>query len=148
MLTHTCPENRWHRAAVIVAVLFGVLSLLAGGLVLLGLRDPGHVVLQPLLIFNTVMGAVYVGAALRIRSDAAAGRAVAGLIALLNGGVWLGLIGYSLAGGLVAGDSVVAMMIRTLVWGSIYQVLGRVAAVPPVQIRERARQGNQSEVRT
>ena len=127
MFAHSCPESRLQRASVLIAVAFGLLSLFAGGRVLLGLSTPDHAVVQPLLVFNTIMGAVYIAAALRIRADAARGRVAAGAVALLNLGVWLALIVYAAGGAPVAVDSLVAMGVRSGVWGTIFLALGRVA---------------------
>lgn len=133
MLHHNCPSSRWHRAAVIAPALLGLLSIAAGGQVLLGMRLPGHAIVRPLLYFNTLMGVVYIAAALRIRSDPAAGRTVAGAITSLNAVAWLALIAFAVSGGTVAGDSMFAMAIRTALWGSIWVVLGRVTATPRVE---------------
>ena len=132
MFAHSCPESRLQRASVLIAVLFGLLSLFAGGRVLLGLSTPDHAVVQPLLVFNTVMGAVYIAVALRIRADAARGRVGAGVVAVLNLAAWLALIAYAATGAPVAIDSLVAMGIRSVVWGTIFLVLGRVAPAPEV----------------
>lgn len=133
MVRPTCPSSRWHRAAVIVPALFGLLSIIAGGQVLLGIRLPDHAIVRPLLYFNTLMGFVYIAAALRIRRDAAAGRVIAGVIALVNAVAWAALIAFAAAGGAVATDSMIAMAIRTVLWGSIWVVLGRVVAAPRVE---------------
>ena len=132
MFAHSCPESRLQRASVLIAMLFGVLSLFAGGRVLLGLSTPDHAVVQPLLVFNTVMGAVYIAVALRIRANAARGRVGAGAVAILNLAAWLALIGYAATGAAVAVDSLVAMGIRSVVWGTIFVVLGRVVPAPEI----------------
>jgi hypothetical protein len=132
MFAHSCPESRLQRASVLIAAAFGLLSLFAGGRVLLGLSTPDHAVVQPLLLFNTVMGAVYIAVALRIRADAARGRVGAAAVAVLNLAAWLALIGYAATGAPVAVDSLVAMGIRSVVWGTIFLVLGRVAPAPEV----------------
>ncbi|MCC7053224.1 MAG: hypothetical protein IT355_08130 [Gemmatimonadaceae bacterium] len=100
----------------VVAVVFGVATLAAGGAVLAG-RDPGYLVYRPLVVFNTLMGALYIGAGVvawrRARMDraAAAGIAGANLLVLL-------FVAYlhSSDGGTVAIDSVRAMAFRTGVW--------------------------------
>jgi hypothetical protein len=132
MFGHSCPESRLQRASVLIAAGFGLLSLFAGGRVLLGLSTPDHAVVQPLLLFNTVMGAVYIAVALRIRADAARGRIAAAAVAVLNLVVWLALIAYAATGAAVAVDSLVAMGIRSAVWGTIFLMLGRVARSPRV----------------
>ena len=72
----------------LIAVVFGVLTLFVGTRVLRG-ADPGYVVFRPLLVYNVVMGSVYV----------------------LAGIVWL-----QASGGAVAVESVRAMAFRTGVW--------------------------------
>jgi len=133
-MSHECPVSGWQRAAVILAALSGLLAIIAGGQVLLGWRTPDHAVLMPLLLFNVVMGAVSIAVAFfLIRRDARAGRRAAALIALLNAGVWV-LLGISaFAGAAVAGDSIVAMTLRTVLWGSIYLMLGRAAPAPGME---------------
>lgn len=125
-MLHDCPTSKLQRASVVVAVAFGVLTLVAGGRVLLGLSAPDHLVLKPLLVFNTVMGAAYVAVALRIRSDARRGRGGAAIIALANLVVLVALLAYAGASGPVAPDSLVAMAVRTGVWAGIWLALGRV----------------------
>lgn len=139
---HDCPTSRLHRAAIVVALLFGVLTLFAGTRVLLG-ADPGHAVLRPLLLFNTAMGAAHVAAAVLLRRDLRLGRQVAGEIARLNLLVLGALLVYAAGGGTVAGDSVAAMLLRTGVWAALFAAAGRVLrrqavtpaprAVPPSQ---------------
>jgi len=102
-------------AAALVAVLFGVATLVAGSRVLAG-AHPGYVVFRPLLIYNTVMGLVYVVAGVLAWRTARPGRNAAGAIFALNG-VVLAAVGYLYsAGQAVAIDSVRAMVLRTVVW--------------------------------
>lgn len=68
---------------VAVAVLFGVVTLFAGGRVFLG-SDPGYEVFWPLLIFNTAMGLAYLAAGMAIWRSVNVGRNAAGTIFLLN----------------------------------------------------------------
>jgi hypothetical protein len=73
------------------AVLFGVVTLLAGGRVLLG-SDPGYVVFRPLLIYNTAMGLAYLAAGVTVWRNVNAGRNAAGAIFLLNLLVLVGIL--------------------------------------------------------
>lgn len=99
----------------LVAVAFGVATLLAGTRVLAG-SDPGYLVLRPLLIFNTAMGLAYVAAGVIAWRDADRGTVAASAILVLNFLV-LGVIVYLYrTGGAVAFESVGAMMLRTGVW--------------------------------
>lgn len=137
-MLHECPTNKLQRALIVVALLFGLLTLFAGGRVLLG-ADPGYVVVRPLLLFNTVMGAAYVATAVLLRRDLRRGRSAAGAIALLNLLVLGSLLIYAGGGGSVAGDSFAAMVLRTVVWAALFIAAGWVLRrqeadrLPPVQ---------------
>ncbi len=98
-----------------VAVLFGIVTVLAGGGVLLG-SDPGYEVFRPLVIYNTVMGAAYVAGGVTIWRSSNAGRYAAGAIFLLNLVVLVGIVLIYRNGGAVAVDSLRAMTFRTVVW--------------------------------
>lgn len=100
---------------VAVALLFGVVTLFAGGRVLLG-YDPGYVVFRPLLIYNTAMGLAYLAAGITVWRNVTAGRNAAGAIFLLNLLVLVGIIVIYRSGGAVAVDSLRAMTLRTVVW--------------------------------
>jgi CHASE2 domain-containing sensor protein len=106
---------RASRGAGIIGVLFGLVTLAAGVSVLAG-RDPGYSVYRPLLVFNTVMGVLYVVAGVmawrraRLAWMAAAGIAAANLLAL----AYIALL-YR-AGGPAAPDSVRAMLFRSGIW--------------------------------
>jgi hypothetical protein len=122
-MIHECPTSRVQRLSIGVALLFGLLTLFAGGRVLLG-GDAGHVVVMPLLLFNTLMGTAYVAAAILLRRDLRLGRRAAGIIALLNLLVLTALVVYAWSGGLVAADSFRAMVLRTGVWAALFAAAG------------------------
>jgi hypothetical protein len=99
----------------LVAVAFGLATLVAGGRVVAG-ADPGYLVFRPLVIFNTAMGVAYSAAGILTWRSPERGRVVAATIFLLNL-VVLVAVGYLYtSGGAVAVDSVRAMMFRTGVW--------------------------------
>jgi len=99
----------------IVALLFGAATLLAGGRVLGG-ADPGYVVYQPLLLYNTGMGLAYVGTAFLIWRHLPRAMPASLTIFCLNLLVLIG-VGYLLhAGQGVAEQSFQAMVLRTGVW--------------------------------
>jgi hypothetical protein len=99
----------------LVAVAFGLATLVAGGRVLAG-ADPGYLVFRPLVIFNTAMGVAYSAAGIIMWRSPERGRVVAATIFLLNVAVVVA-VGYLYrSGGAVAVDSVRAMMFRTGVW--------------------------------
>lgn len=106
-------------ALALVAIVFGCVTIVAGGRVLAG-ADPGYVVWRPLLIYNTMMGVAYVTAGITMWRSVERGIRAAAAIAALNLLV-LGLIGYLYAtGSAIAVDSLRAMTFRTLVWLALY----------------------------
>jgi hypothetical protein len=100
---------------VAVALLFGVVTLFAGGRVLLGF-DPGYVVFRPLLIYNTAMGFGYLAAGITVWRNVNAGRHAAAAIFFLNLLVLVAIIVIYRNGGAVAVESLRAMTFRTVVW--------------------------------
>ncbi|MEX2662472.1 MAG: hypothetical protein WD227_11115 [Vicinamibacterales bacterium] len=101
--------------AAVVAVVFGLATVVAGGRVLAG-ADPGYGVFRPLLIYNTAMGAAYVAAGLAMWRSLPLGRKAAALIFVVNVVVLCAItLGHSRGWG-VAVESVAAMGFRTLVW--------------------------------
>ena len=120
-------------AAAIIAVLFGIATLFAGGRVLLG-SDPGYEVFRPLLVYNTAMGVAYLMAGAALWRRASAGRNAAGAIFLLNLLVLAGILVVYANGGGVAVDSLRAMTLRTVVWLLLF-VAAWWAARPPNGVR-------------
>jgi len=102
--------------------MFGLATVAAGGRVLAG-ADPGYVVFQPLLIYNTAMGVAYLAAGIIAFGSVRRGRIAAAAIFALNA-VVLGSIGYLYAaGGAVAIESLGAMTLRTGVWLVLFLAL-------------------------
>jgi hypothetical protein len=107
--------RRVQRLLALVAALFGLATVVAGGSVLAG-ADPGYIVFRPLLVFNTAMGVAYVAAGIIMWRSLARGTSAAATIFVLNLLV-LGIVGYLYArGSAVAIDSIRAMIFRTGVW--------------------------------
>ena len=120
------------RITSVVAVSFGVVTVLAGGRVLFGGADPGYVIFRPLLVFNAMMGVAYVIAGVAIWRDLRWSRSAAGMILALNLAV-LGAIGVLYAtGGGVAADSLRAMAFRSAVWFVLWMGL-RTLSSPPAR---------------
>lgn len=111
----------------LVAIVFGVVTVFAGGRVLLG-ADPGYVVLRPLLGYNTLMGVAYVIAGVLIWRSTTLGTWAAGLIFGLNLVVLVGILMVYRTGGAVAVDSLRAMTFRTVVWLVLFVAAWRLAA--------------------
>ncbi len=100
---------------VLVAALFGLVTIIAGTRVLLG-SDPGYIVFQPLLIYNTVMGVVYLAAGIIARRNLKQGMYVAAGIFILNLFVLAAIYFLYTKGSTIAIDSLRAMTLRTVVW--------------------------------
>jgi hypothetical protein len=128
-------------ACALVAILFGLATLFAGVRVLGG-ADPGYVVFMPLLIFNTAMGLLYVGAGVMAWYSLDRGKYAAGGLFVVNLLV-LVIIGYLHWRGTdvadVAMDSVYAMTLRTGVWLVLFAGLAWLAR------RVAAEQGKRDE---
>lgn len=120
-----CPHSRSRRISALVAAVFGIVTLIAGGRILLGLGEAGFPVVQPVLLFNTAMGALYLLAAVLIARDIDRGRPLALLIAVANVAVLLAIVGLSAGGGEVANQTLAAMTLRSAVWIIIAAVLFR-----------------------
>jgi hypothetical protein len=100
---------------VLVALFFGLATLVAGTRVLAG-SDPGYVVFEPLLVYNVAMGLAYVAAGVLAWRNLGWGMRAAFAIFVLNLAV-LAAIGWLYSsGGAVAVESVRAMILRTAVW--------------------------------
>ena len=108
------------------ALILGIVSLLAGGRVLLGIGDPGYHVVMPVLVFNTAMGAVYALVGAVIHRSAAYGRRGAAWIGVANLAVLATLVVHAQRGGDVAGETFAAMTFRTLFWALVYLALSAV----------------------
>lgn len=110
------------KALALLAVLFGAMTIFAGSRVLAG-TNPGYAVFLPLLIFNTVMGFVYVGVGAISWRNLKLGRNGAFAIFVLNL-IVLAAIGIAYTpGGEVAIESLRAMTLRTVVWLVIFSSL-------------------------
>lgn len=110
------------KALALLAVLFGTITIFAGGRVLAG-TSPGYVVFLPLLIYNTLMGFAYVGVGTVVWRNLNLGRNGAFVVFVLNL-IVLAAIGIALAAGeAVAKDSLGAMTLRTVVWLGIFSGL-------------------------
>lgn len=120
---HTCPHSHAQRLTALVAALFGLATIVAGGRILLGLGEAGYEVVRPVLLFNTGMGVLYMAAAVLILRDIGRGRLLAGAIAALNAIVLLTVVVRRATGGLVADETLAAMTLRTGVWLAITAVL-------------------------
>ena len=113
--------NQLQYLVAILAVLFGALTIFAGGRVLAG-SDPGYVVFQPLLMYNTLMGFVYVVTGLTIWRKIQTGKKAAGIVFGLNTIVLIGIVILYQIGEGVAVDNLKAMAFRTVAWMGFYLI--------------------------
>lgn len=120
-----CPHSIPLRISAIVAAIFGILTLIAGGRILLGLGEAGYAVVRPVLLFNTVMGALYLLTAVFIVRSNDWARSLALFIAVTSVIVLLSIIGMRATGGTVANQTMAAMTLRSVVWATIALVLVR-----------------------
>ena len=103
----------------LIAVIFGLVTIFAGTRVLMG-SDPGYEVFLPLLLYNTVMGAVYIAAGITMWVNLNRGKCATVTIFAFNVFV-LGIVGYLYAEeSSIAVESVRAMTFRTIVWFVIF----------------------------
>ena len=107
------------KVMALAAVVFGAATVVAGARVLTG-SDPGYVVYLPLLIYNSVMGVVYIGVGASAWQRIDYGRNGAAAVFLLNLLVLVAIWILYTSGGAVAVDSLRAMMLRTAVWGALF----------------------------
>ena len=111
------------KGLVLLAVLFGLATIFAGTRVLLG-SDPGYIVYRPLLIYNAIMGIMYVSAGIIALRNVKQGMYAAAVIFILNLLV-LSAIYYLYTGGSpIAIDSLRAMTLRTVVWLVLFAGFG------------------------
>ena len=118
------------RIMAAVAVVFGIVTIIAGSRVLTG-TDPGYAVFQPLLVYNTLMGVAYIAGGLMIWRNIRRGKYMAASIFTLNLIVLGGIAYLYFVSGGVAVDSLRAMTLRTVVWlvlllGSMWLGRGKV----------------------
>lgn len=109
------------RFVAAVGVVFGIVTLFAGGRVLGGF-DPGYIVFRPLLLYNTTMGLAYIVAGIAIWRSIRTGSYAAATIFMLNLIVLVSILAIHRAGGAVALESLRAMGFRTTVWLALFLI--------------------------
>jgi len=102
-----------------VACAFGLVTVITGSSVLRG-ADPGYIVFVPLLIYNSVMGVLYIITGAMAWRNISKAKLLAGVILSLNILVFGGIFFIYSTGSLVALESVMAMTLRTFVWLVIF----------------------------
>jgi len=112
--------------AAIIATAFGLITIWVGGTTLFGFSDPGYVIFLPLLIYNTVMGFFYTATGMLIWQQHPKATKASKFIFLLNIMVLIIITLLYWTNFEVAFDSLKAMSIRTLIWGTIYISLTKI----------------------
>lgn len=114
---------RIHRTtiAAALALVIGVMAIIAGGQVLFLGRDPGYYVIDWLVVYNFTVGVLSVAAAAWIWLRGWRARAVAAIVFSAHATVMLTLLAVYRV--VVAPDSLVAMTIRLSVWAIIAGML-------------------------
>lgn len=103
----------------LIGVLFGIVTIISGGSVLSG-SNPGYIVFLPLVIFNTVMGFVYILTGIVIWQNFSRAKAIAGIVFLLNLFMLITIGCLYMYGTDIATKSLGAISFRTVVWLIIY----------------------------
>ncbi len=115
-------RNR-HRLAAALAIIIGLLSIKEGGSVLLGLSTKPYHVLPWLVMYNVALGFVSVVAGIGVWTRRAWSGTLAAVILILHGLVFLSLFMMFEFGKTVAFISVMAMLVRSIVWLVIYSLI-------------------------
>ncbi|MBD3615048.1 MAG: hypothetical protein HUJ22_00645 [Gracilimonas sp.] len=108
------------KSGALTAILFGGITVFAGGGVLFGFFNPGYHILQPLLIFNFIMGFIYVGTGLLIWKKHSKAIYMTLFVLIFNLLILFTVGTFYLTGGNAAIQSVIAMAIRAAIWLLIY----------------------------
>lgn len=112
------PRNK-HRVAALLAFVIGLLTVVEGGIVLLGLETKPYPVLPWLLRYNVAMGLVSLAAGHGLWRERGWAEKLSGMILACHGLVFLSLVGMHLLGMTVAVNSIGAMLFRTVIWSGI-----------------------------
>jgi hypothetical protein len=107
------------KALALTALLFGLVTIFAGMRVLFG-ASPGYSVFWPLLVYNTMMGVGYSLTGIMGWRDIEKGKYAAAIIFVLNLLVLGGIAYLYVAGNVVAHESLLAMILRTVVWLALF----------------------------
>lgn len=100
---------------VFIAVMFGLLTVFAGIRVSLGV-DPGYIVYRPLLMYNVMMGFIYMLAGVIALRSLKQGMYASAAVFVLNLLVLTTIYYLKKQGSPIAAESLRAMVFRTAVW--------------------------------
>jgi uncharacterized membrane protein (DUF2068 family) len=105
-----------HRLAALLALVIGLLTIVEGGVVLLGFETKPYPVLPWLLRYNVVMGFVSLVAGHGLWREKGWAEMLSRMVLACHGLVFLSLAGMHLLGMTVAVQSIGAMLFRTVIW--------------------------------
>ncbi len=105
-----------HRLAALLALVIGLLTVVEGGIVLLGLETKPYPVLPWLLRYNVAMGFVSLAAGQGLWREQRRAETLSRIIRNCHGLVFLSIAAMHLFGMTVAVNSIMAMLLRTVIW--------------------------------
>ncbi len=108
-----------HRLAAMLALVIGLMTIIEGGLVLLGIETKPYPVLPWLLRYNVAMGFVSLIAGHGLWRQQGWSVKLSRLVLACHGAVFMTLVAIYLSGGTVAVISVMAMLFRNAIWTGI-----------------------------
>ena len=112
-----------HRLAALLALAIGLLTVVEGGIVLLGFETKPYPVLPWLLRYNVAMGFVSLAAGHGLWREQKWAATLARIIRTCHGAVFLWLVVMDLLGMTVAMNSIGAMLFRTAIWTGIVMLM-------------------------
>ncbi len=108
-----------HRLAALLALVIGLLTIVEGGLVLLGFETKPYPVLPWLVRYNVALGFLSLAAGHGLWREKRWAETLSRAVLACHGLVFLGLVGMHVLEMTVAKTSMIAMLFRTAVWGGI-----------------------------
>jgi hypothetical protein len=105
-----------HRLAALLALVIGLLTVVEGGIVLLGFETKPYPVLPWLLRYNVVMGFVSLATGLGLWREQKWAEMLSRMVLACHALVFLTLVSMHLLGMTVAVQSIGAMLFRTAIW--------------------------------
>ena len=114
-----------HRLAALLALAIGLLTIVEGGIVLLGFETKPYPVLPWLLRYNVAMGFVSLAAGHGLWREQRWAATLSRIIRTCHGVVFLWLVVMDLLGMTVAMNSIGAMLFRTAIWTGITIMIGQ-----------------------
>lgn len=107
------------KLSAILGILLAVPSILQGIKVLAGFLQPDQIVLIWLVVYNLIIGIMSLYVVFKIWENAELGKKLAVLVFLLHLSVLIVLVFVYYTTGMVAMKSIMAMVVRSSIWGII-----------------------------